>query len=486
MKPFPGDVDKHGEARVTRAIVRDFPGVTMQLGYAEDQKQGVLDILDRALVRSRVAGAEFSFAVLLISLERFRAPSDILGHSFAEEVLNLGGDRMESALREQDRLLRLSNDEFVILLTSAPSAEESSTVARRLIDLLQRPYIISGEVGSVSASIGIVLGPENGSDAEQLLHRAGIALRCAKASGPGTCHLFEIALEERLKARHALTVDLRKALLLEQFEVYYQPQIRMKGRHLVGLEALLRWRHPVLGMVSPTEFIPIAEEVGLIGTIGDWVLRTACRQAALLPNEIVMAVNASPVQLWDGFFLDRVKRALSIADLPPSRLEIEITEGTLLQHTTTVLATLNGLHSMGVRLAIDDFGTGYSSFGRLAKLPFDTIKIDRSLVGSSLQQRAIVRSIAALGEGLGISVMAEGLETEEEFDSALSAGCITGQGYLFGKATPSGQLDELLARFSRGVDASTQRQCRRDNLRLKEVQRGVRRYSRAGKEPVRA
>jgi diguanylate cyclase (GGDEF)-like protein len=434
----------------------------MRRRYVDDRKHNVLEVLEKALQQLVAEADQRGFAMFLICTQRSRALSDVLGYSFSEEVVSLAGERMLSSLREQDSVVRLSSDEFAVLLRSDPSAGESGIVAKRMIDLLQRPYAIRGQVVNISACIGIVQGPQYGVDAELLINRAGIALRAAQAAGPGNFQFFEIAMEERIKARHALTADLRKALLLDQFEVHYQPQICMKNRQLIGLEALLRWRHPALGMVPPIDFIPIAEEIGLIKTIGEWVLRTACQQAALLANGTVVAVNASPIQLNDPSFVDTVNRALASAGLPANRLEIEITEGILLEHTRTVLKTLHDLNARGVRLAIDDFGTGYSSLGQLAELPFDTIKIDRSLVGASAQQRAIVRSIVALGEGLGMSVLAEGLETEEDFNNARSAGCFSGQGYLLGRAMPPSQFQELLSRHSQAAALLPITSCRRE------------------------
>jgi len=435
----------------------------MRVRVGVDQKQSALEILELelALLRSTKEG----FALLLIGLDRFRALSDVLGYSFGEEVLYVAEQRIAAGLREGVCVVRLANDEFVVLLACSPMGEETAIIARRLADQLQRPYSIRGEVVNLSASIGIVLGPQHGLEAELLLNRAAIALRSAKASGSGTIEFFAAAMEERIKMRHVLTADLQQALALHQFEVHYQPQVSMKTRQATGLEALLRWRHPTLGMISPAEFIAIAEQTGLITSIGEWVLHTACRQAALLPHPLSMAVNASPIQFRDSAFVNSVKRALASARLPPGRLEIEVTEGILLEHTDNIIRTLNDLHAAGVRLAIDDFGTGYSSLGQLAKLPFDTIKIDRALVGPSVQQRAIVRSIVALGDGLGMSVLAEGLETEEEYDNARFAGCQLGQGYLLGKATPAAQLEELISRLSRQPAPLRLTGCRRPIVR---------------------
>ena len=387
------------------------------------------------------------FAVLRFGLDHFKALKDLFGRSISDGVLKRGSERLQSALREHDRLLQLPGDEFVVLLRSHADPVRAQFATERLQELLQKPYLVQGQLVTVKASVGVLAGPDRGADPEVLLRRAGVALECARATGPGTVCRFELAMEERLLKRHALLLDLRKALPLRQFAVHYQPQVDIRSGRLTGFEALLRWNHPKLGPISPGEFIPLAEEYSMIAGIGDWVLRTACHQARKLPDEVLIAVNASPLQFETGSFPETVRKALMASDLPAERLEIEITEGVLIRNNEKIRSVLEELSTMGVRLAMDDFGTGYSCLGQLADLPFNVIKIDRSLVGGTPKQRAIVRAISALSEGIGMSVLAEGIETEEQLAKALSDGCCLAQGYLFGKALPASDLDEVIKRL---------------------------------------
>src|SRR5579875_499714 len=392
------------------------------------------------------------FAVLRIGMDDFRVVNETMGYAIGDEVLELAEKRLQAAVREHEAVVRLPGDEFAVLLHSVESVIRAGAAADRLNDLLQRVYLVQGEIVNLSACVGIAMSPDDGAAAEMLLQRAGAALQCAKTAGTGMVQFFEPAMEENRRKRHALSLDLRKALLLQQFEMHYQPQVDVQTQTLSGFEALLRWKHPDLGWISPADFIPVAEETGLMGMIGDWVLRTACEEAARLPEPLVIAINASPVQFKTGLFAAAVEDALKRAGIPGRRIEIEITEGLLLGNEAVVVTALHQLHKLGVRLAMDDFGTGYSSLGQLAKLPFDKIKIDRSLVGGTTKERAIVRAIATLGDGIGMETLAEGIETRTQLEHAEADGCRAVQGYLFGKAVPAKDLSSIMQRFAKTSD----------------------------------
>lgn len=404
-------------------------------------------VLGRALDQT----PETPLAVLLIDLDRFKAVNDTLGHAAGDRLLRLVAERLQSAIRKSDVAARFGGDEFAVLINPSPNREEPAAIARRILDLVQRTYLIEGQLVNIGTSIGIAQSPDDGTDGPVLLRNADLALYHSKASGRSTFHFFEVAMERRAQARRTSELELRKALALRQLELHYQPQVNAVAGQLVGFEALLRWRHPERGLIPPNLFLPLAEEIGAIVPIGDWVLRTACREATRWPSDIVVAVNASPLQFDTGTFAESVQRALQSTGLQGERLEIEITEGILLRNDNAVRKTLDDLRQMKVRVAMDDFGTGYASLSQLARFPFDKIKIDRSLIGfhgDDMKHRAIVRAIAALGKSLGICTLAEGVENAEQLARLQVDGCASVQGYFFGRAVPASELSEVISRLS--------------------------------------
>ena len=395
-------------------------------------------------------------AILMIDLDRFKAVNDGLGHQIGDMLLVLVAKRLRAMLREGDTLARLGGDEFVIAISPPPDHDALGDLGRRIVDMLSRPYLIEGQLVIVGASVGLAAGGDDGTDSVQLLAHADLALFHAKETGRGTCRFYAAEMNTRALARRSLESELRKAVALQQFELHYQPQIGLEENRLEGFEALVRWRHPERGLVPPGEFIPLAEDVGLITAIGDWVLGEACVEAMRWPDSMSVAVNVSPRQFENpAHLIEAVRQALAGSGLPGHRLELEITESALLRHEQTILKALTHLRSMGVRLAMDDFGTGYSSLSQLQNFPFDKIKIDRSFVSDvkapeNRRQDAIVRAITALSAGLGMSTIAEGVETSEQLIQLRDGGCSSVQGYFISRPVPVAQVPDLIARFDSG------------------------------------
>ncbi len=389
-------------------------------------------------------------AVLCIDLDHFKAVNDTLGHPVGDALLQAVADRIRSCVRPSDTVARLGGDEFAIVQVSVDQPMGSTALATRLIEKLSAPFDVQGHQVVISASIGIAIMPDDGDDPDCLLKNADMALYRAKEDGRGIHRYFEPDMDARMQARRTLELDLRKALALGEFELFYQPLVRLETNQVSGLEALLRWRHPRRGLVPPGEFIPLAEDIGLIGPIGAWVLKEACREATSWPSELKVAVNLSPVQFKNGTVVLDVVAALGASGLPASRLELEITETVLLQDTEATITTLNSLRDLGVSISMDDFGTGYSSLSYLRKFPFDKIKIDRSFIRDLSEEPdsiAIIRAVAGLGSSLGIATTAEGVETEAQLHRLREEGCTEVQGYLFSKPIPADQVQPLLQRL---------------------------------------
>ncbi len=403
------------------------------------------DALLGALARAR-DGARLS--VLCLDLDRFKQVNDTLGHGVGDEVLREVARRLRAAVREDDVLARLGSDEFAIIQSDSVQPDAAATLARRLIEVLGHPHLVGGHSLVVSATVGIAPVDAQETDADALLRRADLALYRAKQDGRANWRLFDAAMDAAAQSRRALEMDLREALHRDEFELYYQPLISVRDRRVAALEALIRWRHPTRGLIPPDRFIPLAEELGLIVPIGEWVLRTACATAVLWPASVLVAVNLSSVQFVRPGLLETVQAALTDTGLPAERLELEITESVLLADNAATLAVLHALRAMGVRISMDDFGTGYSSLSYLRSFPFDKLKIDKSFIqglDESEESAVIVRAIAALGASLGIATTAEGVETLGQLERLIADGCTEVQGYFFSPPCPASDIPRLLA-----------------------------------------
>jgi diguanylate cyclase (GGDEF)-like protein len=387
-------------------------------------------------------------AVLFLDLDHFKGVNDSLGHPIGDDLLKVVAGRLTDCVREGDTVCRLGGDEFAIVQLGSDPQASPTGLANRLIEVISAPYEIQGHQITIGVSIGIAVTPEDGTDPDQLLKNADLALYRAKADGRGIFHFFEVGMDARAQARRLLEVDLRGALLRSEFVVYYQPIQDLKAGQVTGFEALVRWNHPLRGLIAPLNFIPVAEETGLIVPIGDWVLRTACQDAAGWSQDVSVAVNLSPAQFKNRNLVPSVVSALEVSGLAARRLELEITESVLLHDSEVTLATLHKLRALGVKISMDDFGTGYSSLSYLRSFPFDKIKIDRSFV-SELASRddsmAIVRAVTGLGKSLGISTTAEGVETDEQLALLRSEGCTQVQGYLFSPPRPGADVESMLS-----------------------------------------
>jgi diguanylate cyclase (GGDEF)-like protein len=388
-----------------------------------------------------------SAALLMIDLDRFKQVNDTLGHPVGDALLRLVGQRLRACLSQEDVVVRLGGDEFAVLLQHLDGVD---ALGKRLIDLLSRPYLVEGHLANIGASIGIAVAPSDANDPSTLMRHADLALYDAKAAGRHCIRFFKSELNARAQARLALETDLRRATALNQFALYYQPLVDIASGRVTEFEALLRWQHPSRGIVSPAEFIPLAEELGLIVPIGEWVLRHACRTAVTWPADVRVAVNVSPMQFSDSKrLICAVADALTTSGLPGTRLEIEITESVLMHNNAETLETLHALRALGVSIAMDDFGTGYSSLSQLRSFPFDKVKIDRSFVsqidGKGGSGREVVRAIAALGSNLGMTVTVEGIETDAQADFVETSGGHQMQGYLISHPVPSDMVSALFS-----------------------------------------
>ena len=383
-------------------------------------------------------------AVHHLDLDQFKAVNDTFGHPCGDKLLRIVAERLRGLVGEADTIARMGGDEFVIVQATIADPADATSLAQGVIDALSEPYDIDGQQAVIGVSIGISVGPGDGSNPDKLLRNADLALYRAKSDGRGTFRFFEPVMDLQMQTRRIMEQDLRKALPSGEFELHYQPVVNLASKEISGFEALIRWNHPSKGMISPADFIPLAEEIGFIVPMGEWVIRQACATAAQWPDKLHVAVNISAIQFRSPGLMQVIVSALAASGLAPTRLEIEITESVLLHNKEATLAVLHQLRALGIRIAMDDFGTGYSSLTYLQSFPFDKIKIDRSFVKNITENSSslnIVRAVAALANGMGMTATAEGVETAEQLHSIASEGCTEMQGFLFSRPLPAAEIE---------------------------------------------
>ncbi|QPF88120.1 EAL domain-containing protein [Bradyrhizobium genosp. L] len=412
------------------------------------------DLPNRVLFRERLEQALKAIrpgeqlAVMYIDVDEFKSVNDALGHQIGDELLKALADRLRSCLADTDVAARLGGDEFAVIQTAVKSQTQTMQLLAAIYQAIRQPVDCTGHLITTDASIGIALAPGDGLDLDQLLRNADLALYGAKSDGRRTYRFFETGMDARAKARHSLELELRQAIADDGFELHYQPLLHLEQERVTCCEALLRWRHPERGMISPADFIPVAEETGLINELGHWVLNTACREAVNWPDHIHVAVNVSPIQFKSPALALNVAAALVSSGLAASRLELEITEAVLIRDDEAALDTLHQLRELGVRIALDDFGTGYSSLSYLQRFPFDKIKIDRAFIkdlAGTGASSTIVQAVVNIAAASDMTTTAEGVETEQQRNMLRILGCTEMQGYLFSRPVAAADIRKLLS-----------------------------------------
>ncbi|WP_414645579.1 putative bifunctional diguanylate cyclase/phosphodiesterase [Bradyrhizobium sp. 6(2017)] len=412
------------------------------------------DLPNRVLFRERLERAlkalrpDEQLAVMYIDVDEFKSVNDALGHQIGDELLRAIADRLRSCLAEGDVAARLGGDEFAVIQTAIRDQTQTMQLLAAIYQAIRQPVDCSGHLITTDASIGIAVAPADGLDLDQLLRNADLALYGAKSDGRRTYRFFETGMDARAKARRSLELELRQAIADGSFELHYQPLLHLEDSRVSCCEALLRWRHPERGMISPADFIPVAEDTGLINDIGHWVLNTACREAVNWPEHIHVAVNVSPIQFKSQTLALNVAAALAASGLAPSRLELEITEAVLIRDDEAALDILHQLRELGVRIALDDFGTGYSSLSYLQRFPFDKIKIDRAFIkdlAGAGASSTIVQAVVNIATASDMTTTAEGVETEQQRNMLRILGCTEMQGYLFSRPVPAADVRKLLS-----------------------------------------